>query len=373
MIRLAYIIEHVAGSGGLERNITTKANYLMAKDEYEITIITLSQNGRPFTYEIDDRIKMIDLGIDFSGKKSSGITKEIGIKLQSVLLSNNFDICISWGGLDVYSLYKINDGSKKVVEYHFNYTAFDNWAPSSLPSLLRKIYANIKRRAFIAAIRHYDCFAVLTKEDKHKWGKYCSNVDFIYNPLLIDKKECDKKTENSKKVCAIGRLDKQKGYDLLIPAWTEVAKLHPDWTLNIYGDGPERDSLQELINQNGLQDKVILHGYCANIPEILSQSEIFAFPSRHEGFGNVLVEAMTYGVPPISFDCPCGPSEIIENGKSGIVVPYLDIDALITEVIRLIENPKERIRLSENAKVRSKDFSKSVIMDLWDKQIKQLL
>lgn len=112
-MRIAYIIEHVAGFGGLERNITAKSNYLVEKYAYEVTIVTVYQNGRPYSYPLNSNIRKIDLGLDFTGKTSFTIKKRIRSALEPVLLRERFDICVSWGGMDAYSLYTINDGSVK--------------------------------------------------------------------------------------------------------------------------------------------------------------------------------------------------------------------------------------------------------------------
>lgn len=369
-MKLAYIIENVAGSGGLERAISTKSNYLAEYYSYEITIITIYQEHRPFTYQLHPTIKTIDLGVSFESKMSKKIKKRIHCALESVLMKERFDICMSLCGMDVYSLYKINDGSRKIAEYHFDYTTFDMWA-RSYPCVISNIVAALRRRLFIKAVKEYDSFVVLTDQDACRWKKHCDNVVRIYNPLFVNVE--GKRKDSTKTVCAIGRLDFQKGYDLLIPAWQEVAEKHPDWKLNIYGDGSQRERLQELIDTNNLGDYVKLCGYCDNVGEALNSSEIFVFPSRYEGFGLVLIEAMAYGVPPVSFDSPCGPREIIENNKNGIIVPYLDTKALIKGVLRLIEDSEYRFILSKQAKIRSSNFSMNYIMKEWKSLIERIV
>ena len=120
----------------------------------------------------------------------------------------------------------------------------------SYPFVISNIVASLRRRLFIKAVKEYDSFVVLTDQDACRWKKHCDNVVRIYNPLFVNVE--GKRKDSTKTVCAIGRLDFQKGYDLLIPAWQEVAEKHPDWKLNIYGDGSQRERLQELIDTNNI-------------------------------------------------------------------------------------------------------------------------
>lgn len=372
-MKLAYIIENIAGTGGLERNISKKSNYLVESYGYDLTIITIYQNGRSYAYELNPSIKVIDLGVVFWEKSSFTIKNEIRQELEKLLFKERFDICVSWAGMDMYSLYKINDGSKKVLEYHFDYSTFEMRALKTSSRLKAKVYAYLKRMLFVNAAKHYDRFVLLTKQDEEIWKRFCKNTTYIYNPLFIDKKEYPSKPADSKTVCAIGRLDYQKGYDLLIPSWKKVVASHPDWKLKIYGDGSERDNLQNLITKFDLEKSVTLCGFCTDVGYVLSQSDIFVFPSRFEGFGNVLLEAMVYGVPPVSFDCPCGPREIIENNVSGVLIDHLDIMSFLEKVIELIENENKRKTIGRHAVERSERFSIKAIMSEWNSLFNSLL
>lgn len=145
-----------------------------------------------------------------------------------------------------------------------------------------------------------------------------SNVSQIYNPNTITKS--NEPDYTAKRVIAVGRLDPQKGFDVLISAWKRVAELYPDWTLDIYGEGDSRQSLQRQIDELSLGDRVFLRGRSNDMSEEFARHSIMVLSSRYEGFGLVLCEASVCAVPQVSFSCESGPSEIISDRESGILV-----------------------------------------------------
>jgi glycosyltransferase involved in cell wall biosynthesis len=170
---------------------------------------------------------------------------------------------------------------------------------------------------------------------------------------------------SSKTVLAAGRLTKQKGFDMLIPAWTKVAAKHPDWRLRICGEGLLRDRLEELVQEHGVGDSVSLAGAC-DMNEAMGSSSIFVMSSRFEGFPLILIEAMSKALAVVSFDCPTGPADIIDNGENGLLVEFKNVDALADAITRFIEDEDLRRRCGPAAAETAKRYRIEEVGPMWD-------
>jgi len=167
-------------------------------------------------------------------------------------------------------------------------------------------------------------------------------------------------------VLAAGRLTSQKGFDLLIDAFAPVARAHPDWTLKIFGSGPLRDELQQQIDRLGLGARVRMMGRTRRMGDELAKASVFALSSRYEGFGMVLIEAMSAGVPVVSFDCPRGPGEIVHDGEDGFLVPAVDVPAFAAALERLVGDEALRRRLGAAALRTAARYDPETVGRRWD-------
>lgn len=357
MMKVAYIIESMCNSGGMERVLSVCANALC--QDVEISIITLYQKGRPTYFPLDNRIHCYDLGLE--GVANRKLLKK---RMSDFLRGHHFDIVVSMGGMDMYYLHSVKDGSKKLFWFHFAIDiAKTTWIGPN-PNLFKKIKAQLQTWKRIYYARKYDKIVVISKADLEAWKEYTNKAVCIYNPVTIDNPvQADL---NSKKVISVGRLDYQKGFDYLIDAWGLVAEKHKDWLLDIYGEGPLREQLQGQIDKRGLHDSVELCGRTPNITEEYTQHSVYVMSSRAEGFPLVLLEAASCGLPLISYDCPSGPSEIVTDEENGYLIPHVgDIGAMAEKICLLIENAELRKKMGEKAQLMVDKFSPLKIKEQW--------
>ena len=169
------------------------------------------------------------------------------------------------------------------------------------------------------------------------------------------------------RILGLGRLERVKGFDLLIRAFASIATTRPEWELTILGDGPERDALTAEIARSGLGRRISLPGYASDAMGALQRADLFVLSSRYEGFPNALCEAMACGVPVVAFDCPSGVAEIVRDGVDGLLVPAEDEGALSAAMARLIADPEARRRMGGRAIEVSDRFSVERIAMLWER------
>lgn len=176
-----------------------------------------------------------------------------------------------------------------------------------------------------------------------------------------------------KRITAAGRLTEQKGFDTLIEAFAKVAPLHPDWQLDIWGEGENRDELLARIARLGLIGRADLRGLSKRPGQWIESASLFILSSRYEGFPNVLGEAMAAGMPVIATDCPFGPVELVQDGRNGLLVPQDNPAALAEAMIRLIENPDLAARLGASAARVARTYSSPSIVARWERLIEACL
>lgn len=164
----------------------------------------------------------------------------------------------------------------------------------------------------------------------------------------------------------------QKGFDRLVSAWRIVSRKHPDWTLSIYGDGM-REQLQRQVDEEGVASSCLLKHTVQNIVDKYCESSIFVLSSRYEGFGMVIIEAMACGVPPVSFTCPCGPRDIIADGRDGLLVENGDIEGLAEKICYLIEHEDLRRKMGRQARMDVERFRIEHIAEQWKELFEEAL
>ena len=333
-LKIVYLTPALYMAGGVERVLTLKANYFVEHFGYDITIILTEGKDKPLFYPLSDKVKVVNLNIGFEELWTCSFVKKIFVYLKKQRLYKKLveaelmhlrpDITISLLRREINFITGIKDGSKKIGELHVNRANYRNFE-SGDSNFFKTIFAKFWMRNLVSKLKKLDKFVVLTHEDKQSWPEL-SNISVIPDPLSFVPTCVSSLTE--KRVIAVGRYVYQKGFDLLLQAWSKIEKQYPDWQLAIYGDG-NRTPYEMLVRQLGIEaSRCHLNGPTTNIQLEYANSSLFVFSSRFEGFGMVLVEAMACGLPVVSFSCPCGPKDIIKDGEDGLLVENGNVDAL---------------------------------------------
>lgn len=354
-MKLIYLIPGTYRAAGMERVLAEKANWLAANG-YEILIVTCEQQSRQPAFRFDERIRFLDLAIGYEDNNGGSFMDKLihypfkklkhRRKLSTLLKKEKADIVISMFGNEADFLPGIKDGSKKVLEIHFSRFKRLQYARSGIWALADKWRS---RNDAVTAGR-YDRFIVLTNEDKGYWGNL-ENIKVISNPRTFTFSEPS--SLDSKTVLAVGRYNHQKGYDLLLEAWKKIDTT--GWILRIAGSG---DSL-------GILPDNVITGPSSDIKEEYRNAAFLVMSSRYEGLPMVLLEAQAAGLPAVSFECKCGPRDVITDGKDGILVPEGDIVGLAAGMKKLMDDIDLRKEMGANAFRNSDRYDKETIMHQW--------
>ena len=368
-MKIIYCLAGTFNSGGMERIVIRKANWLAANG-FDVTIVTTVQQCRSNFFPVDSRIRCVDLGINYSDNPYAGslvVKYKIRRKkqllhkqrLSELLKQEKPDITISTYGNEVEFLHKIKDGSKKIVEIHFSrWFRLQGEQPNVLYHLANKYLTWRDRRR----ISRYDAFVCLTHEDRNFWGDL-DNVHVISN--FIESASMEQASLRDKQVIAVGRLSYQKGYDRLIRAWALVHRKYSDWILKIFGSGELHEELLRLISDLELTKVVQI---CSPVKDIYTEyrrSALFALSSHFEGMPMVMLESMRYGLPAVSFACKCGPRDLIEEGVNGLLIEEGNIEQLAAGIMKLIADPELRQKMGAQAYHTSSKYTEAVIMPQW--------
>lgn len=366
-MRILYNIAGTYNSGGMERVLANKANWLVAHG-HEVIIVTTDQRGESPYFPLDARIKCYDLAINYEENNGKSFLNKLihypfkqwkhKVRLTALLKELRPDIVISMFCNDASFIPSIKDGSKKILEIHFSRFKRLQYGRKGLWRLAD--WWRYKTDAKVVSC--FDKFVVLTHEDKEYWGNL-RNMCVIPNARTFEVNQ--PATLEAKKVVAVGRLNHQKGFDRLIYAWSIVDNVVSGWKLQIVGDGELREQLQYNIRELGLSNQINIGRAEKDMVSVYKDASILAMSSRYEGLPMVLLEAQAVGLPIVSFDCKCGPKDVIENGVDGFLVEDGDIEQLAQKLVVLMQDANLRKQMGSAAYTHSDRYSEERIMKQW--------
>lgn len=351
-MKLLYITNGINGAGGLERVLSVKASYLADQYDYKVHILVLNDTHLNPFYEFSPEIQFHSIAVAGSPlayfkSYQTGIQKIVN-QIQPDVIS----VCDD--GLKGFLLPQlIKTPAKMIYERHVSKLIEANTEDSFLKTLSTK--AKWKMMDFLG--KKFSKFVVLTQGNLKEWTNL-KNLEVIPNPLSFFPEESSSLTR--KQVICVGKISYQKGQDILQKAWEIVHQKHPDWELHLYG----KENL-DLLDTKNLKHNIHFFPPEKNIQKKYIDSSIYVMSSRFEGFGMVITEAMSCGVPCVSFDCDYGPGDIIKDSVDGFLVENGNIQQLAEKLMILMEDENLRKEMGKKAKENVQHFTVEMVMEKW--------
>lgn len=385
-MHILFCINSIGRVGGIEMITLVKANFLAEtfkkNNNGEVAICFSDKCDFPKTMiPLSPDVKIYDTQMNFYGNTMRNLPKFIfrfikklylhRKRIQSVINEFKPDVIISVGQAEkfVFPFLHSYDKEKKLIkirEVHFNsnyrFFRYKKW----LASFTNFIDFNIFSQAF-------DRVYLLTQQDKRENFADNKRYAVMPNPVSFNLKEGNEEFPRSKTVLAVGRLVPQKNFASLLRIWAMVKNKHKDWKLRIVGDGSEMFTLQQLAKDLKISDSVEFTGYSNKVREEMLKASIIAFTSLYEGFALVLLEAASCGLAAISYKTPYGPEDIIKDGKTGILVDYLNESEFADKLDALMSNDQLQQQMGLEAQKVVAEYSTEAIMNRWIKEYASLL
>ena len=356
MLNICFLSGDMSRTGGTERVLSIIANELSKqKNKFNIHILSITNENNTSYFNLENEIKndRIFKSKDVNFKKQYF---QVVKGIRHYIKENNIDILIDVEVIaSLFSIPATRFTKTKLISWeHFNFYE-DNG--SHLRIYARKL-----------AARFSNCIITLTEHDKQN---YLNNLDikgkveYIYNPIEeVDDMECNIK---SKQIISVGRLTYQKGFDMLCDVAKVVLKDNKGWKWLILGDGEDKDKLRSKIKEYGLENKLILKGNVSNVEEYYKNSSLYVMTSRFEGLPMTLLEAKTYKLPIVSFNCLTGPSEIVKNNVNGYLINPENVEAMSNKLNILMNDENKLKEFSNNAQIDIEKFKLKPIIERWEK------
>lgn len=374
-MKILYIINRMTNLAGIERILTCKMNHLSEKPEYNIYLTTYEQQDKPLSFQLDKKIEYFPINSPLPQRENEPFLtwlmayyharKKFKRGLGPILKRHQPDILVctiySYQVLDIICNVSHQHNIKTILESHTKGETVTMANKFQYNMLLFKLFS-VWDKYIMRSLKHCQCVVTLTKQDISFWQQNANRIEVIPNMLTLKPKIVV--DYHAKRVVSAGRYMTEKGFDRLLEAWHLLSEKYADWQLFIFGN-EDKTPYQRIVDQYKMGDRVHLLSATNNIAEEFSKSSIYVMSSRYEGFGLVLTEAMSCGLPCIAFDCPYGPREIIRDGQDGILVEDGNIQALTHEIEYLMSNVSIRQLMGNMAIKNISRYEPKAIMEQW--------
>lgn len=369
-MKIVYCLNSICYFGGIERVTISKANALAEMPGNEVWIIVTENYFAP-VLPLSEKVRLVDLKVGYYLNQSKNVFMSMlqdivrrhthKERLTPVLEKIAPDVVIAVGQCEKYLVPTVRLASNPVfireVHYYKHYRR--DFADTAVKKILARL---VEWYDFGWKCKKYDAIISLTETDRQCYWQGNPKVRVMPNPIIA--RPSRRSSTTQKVVMAAGRLEEQKNFSALLRIWQRVELRHPDWSLQIWGEGEQRSLLEELIDSLGLK-YVRLMGYSPDVIEHYPDASLFAVTSHYEGFALMIVEAMAAGLPVVSYDCPCSPRDLIHDGESGYVVAQEDEEAMADRICKLIEDEGLRNNMGEKSWEASTSYGLDTVAQQW--------
>lgn len=374
-MKILFVIDKMQNYAGIERILSCKMNYISEQTSHNVFLTTYDQQSKDLPFQLNENISYNPIHVlmplrdkmTFLNWLTAYFQTRSQFKRHFSSLLNNIrpDIVIctvySFQLIDIIITVCHKQGIKTIMESHTKGETVLMAPKFKYNQYLHKLFS-LWDHHIMKSLHHCSCVVTLTQQDAHFWQRYAQRIEVIPNMLTITPKMVlDYRT---KRVISAGRYMPEKGFDRLLKAWGLIKKKFHDWELYIFGNG-NRMPYQEIADQLQLGESVHLMPATENIVDEFVKSSIYVMSSRYEGFGLVLAEAMSCGLPCISFDCPYGPREIITDGEDGLLAGDGNIEDLAKKLEQLMDDEKLRKKMGAKGLQNITRFNPDTIMKQW--------
>ncbi len=367
-MKIAFILRSVVLTGGIERVIIEKMNWL-AERGHHVMLITYEQGQHPMSFSLHPKVNHVDIECRYFTiyKYSLLLRPFLMLKMQrkfkkelrSLLAEYSLDVVVMPHNIEEfqYVIASMSSITSVVYESHSASAEFVRGG------LFRMFLNNI---CFFPMLKKIKMVIALTKGDSMFWERHCNHVQTVVNPLSSYPNTIEDCSKEEGRILYVGRLHHVKRIDRLIQAFSMIADKYPLWHIDIFGEGEEEIRLKNMISDFGLTERVIIHKPVSTIFEEYRRSQFLVLSSDSEGFSLVIVEAMACGIPVVSTDCPFGPREIVDDGKTGLL-SRLEAEDLAAKMEWMMTHDSERQKMGIQAHQAVSRFENNKVMEEWEK------
>ncbi len=380
-MKIVYIYPKLTLASGTERILIDKMNCFADQEGYEVMVITYEQDNHPIIFPLSSKVIHVDLDARFYELyKYNRFIRIIKWRYYLLRLQNRFDNLMSSFRPDIViaTTYYVDIMSMinscpvpfvKMLESHIDQRFIHNHDNNKHLNIYQRLHSWYEFRTILRISSNFDKLVALNNDDVSDWSKQLSTVlieNMVHlNPLGYISRQ------DTKRVVFVGRFEWQKGVMNLLDIWAKVHSVHPDWHLDMFGDGSLFEDLIKKANE--LKANIHVNHSTTKIFEQYVNSTILLLTSNFEPFGLVMPEAMSCGLPVVAFDCPSGPANIINDGVDGYLIKNRDMNSFVDKVCYLIENREMRLKMGKAAVQSSLRYSPDVVIPKWKELFSSIL